>query len=126
MKQSERGVASRAWKAELNFYKRYMGDFARKTGHLSLTERGAYDALLDHYYSTMRPLPSDLAALCRIAGAHGDAEVEAVRKVVAEFFPKNGDGSLHNKRADEEITRWESQASVNRRAAAARWKPNAP
>lgn len=105
----------------MNFYKRYMGDFTRKTGHLSLTERGAYNALLDHYYSTMRPLPCELAALCRIAGAHGQAEIDAVEKVVAEFFPQNGDGFLHNKRADAEIAKWTSQAAVNRRAADARW-----
>jgi uncharacterized protein YdaU (DUF1376 family) len=105
----------------VNFYKRYMGDFTRKTGHLSLTERGAYSALLDHYYSTMRPLPCDLPALCRIAGAHGQDEIEAVSRVVAEFFPQNGDGFLHNKRADAEIAKWTAQAQVNRRAADARW-----
>lgn len=114
--------AHRGLRASMNFYKRYMGDYARKTGHLSLAERGAYDALLDHYYSTMRPLPSDIASLCRIAKAHGEDECAAVARVADEFFFMNGDGLLHNKRADAEIAQWNAQSQVNRRAAAARWK----
>lgn len=91
-----------------------MGDYARKTSHLSLAQRGAYDALLDHYYSTRRALPADLESLCRICNAQGQAETEAVSGIVVEFFPLNGDGSRHNKRADEEIKRWELQAIVNK------------
>lgn len=99
-----------------------MGDFARKTLHLSLAERGAYNALLDHYYSTMTPLPVDSLSLSRIANAHGEEETAAVRRVAAQFFPVLGDGMRHNKRADEEIEKWHSQSQVNRRAAAARWE----
>jgi uncharacterized protein YdaU (DUF1376 family) len=85
------------------WYKRFVGDFKAKTSHLSLTERGAYNALLDHYYATEKPLPIDSASLCRIAGATEAEEVGAVKRVAAEFFPVNGDGTRHNKRADEEI-----------------------
>lgn len=125
----------------VNWYKRYPGDYTAKTRHLSLSERGAYDALLDHYYSTMQPLPIDIATLCRIASAHGEEEERAVRRVAAEFFPVNGDGTRHNKRADEEIekSKLQSQAQskggsrraeqlsaserskIARRAANARW-----
>ena len=98
----------------MNFYKRYMGDYARKTAHLTLAQRGAYDALLDHYYSTRRSLPADLESLCRICNAQGKAETEAVSGIIEEFFPLNGDGTRHNKRADEEIRRWNVQASVNK------------
>ena len=100
----------------MNFYKRYMGDYARKTAHLSLTERGAYDALLDHYYATRRALPREPAELCRIARAMTRIETEAVSKIVAGFFT-NGehDELLHNKRADQEIAMWEAQAVINRR-----------
>jgi uncharacterized protein YdaU (DUF1376 family) len=91
-----------------------MGDYARKTAHLTLAQRGAYDALLDHYYSTRRSLPADLASLCRICNAQGNAETESVSEIVNEFFPLNGDGTRHNKRADEEIRRWNAQAIVNK------------
>lgn len=125
----------------MNWYKRYPGDFAAKTRHLSLAERGAYDALLDHYYATMSPLPVDVRSLCRITGAQGEAEEAAVRRVAAEFFEVHGDGTRHNKRADEEIAKWKSKEksrskggvtrsdklttaerqSIARQAAAARW-----
>jgi uncharacterized protein YdaU (DUF1376 family) len=94
----------------MKWWPRYPGDFVRDTGHLSLAEKGAYGALLDHYYSTEKPLPIDLPALCRIAGAQEELEVAAVRRVVAEFFPVNGDGARHNKRADQEIAKSKSKA----------------
>lgn len=86
-----------------------MGDFARKTAHLTLVERGAYDSMLDHYYATETSLPSDSSALHRICGAMSPAERKAVEKVANEFFPVNGDGTRHNKRADEEIRKYCSQ-----------------
>lgn len=98
----------------MNFYKRYMGDFARDTAHLTMIERGAYNDMLDHYYATGRSLPDDNAALYRIAKAMSGAERKAVDTVAARFFPVNGDGTRHNKRADKEIAKHEEQASVNR------------
>lgn len=105
----------------MQYYKRYMGDFIRDTGHLTLTERGAYDALLDHYYATMAPLPNDLAVLVRIARAQTKAEVEAVRTVVEQYFPPNGDGFRHNKRADEEIVKSLALSEKQRRNIGKRW-----
>jgi uncharacterized protein YdaU (DUF1376 family) len=42
----------------VNFYKRFIGDIQAKTGALSLAEFGAYDRLLDHYYSTEKAVPA--------------------------------------------------------------------
>jgi uncharacterized protein YdaU (DUF1376 family) len=101
----------------MNFYKRYMGDFARDTAHLTMIENGAYDRLLDHYYSIEQPLPAGKVDLYRIARAMSGAERRAVDKVVDEFFHLNGDGLRHNKRADEEIKKREGQAEANKRIA---------
>ena len=92
----------------MNFYKRYPGDYARDTGHLSLTEHGAYSVLLDRYYST-GSLPAaqrELYVLCR---AVSRIERAAVDKVLAEFFPEG-----KNPRADEEIAKWNEKATQNR------------
>ncbi len=70
----------------MKFYKRFVGDFQAKTGHLSLAEVGAYDRLLDHCYSTEQPLPGDLDACCRIARAMSKEERKAVESVLCEFF----------------------------------------
>lgn len=99
----------------MNFYKHYIGDFQRDTGHLSLTERGAYLALMHHYYATEKPLPKDHAALCRIAGAVTKAEQQAV-KAVTEFFTMMDSGLVHN-RIEAELEKAGKQADTNRRIA---------
>jgi uncharacterized protein YdaU (DUF1376 family) len=92
----------------LQWYARYPGDYMRDTGHLTLIEHGAYTRLLDHYYSTGRPIPPDVDALHRLCSAMDDAERVAVTKIASEFFPVNGDGLRHNKRADSEIVRMQN------------------
>lgn len=101
----------------MNFYKRYMGDYARKTAHLSLTQRGAYDALLDHYYANNGVIPTDHDSLYQTCHARTTLDEEAIRKVADEFFPVNGSGLRHNKRADEELIAYKAQAETNRRIA---------
>jgi uncharacterized protein YdaU (DUF1376 family) len=87
----------------VNFYKRYMGDYGRDTAHLSLSEHGAYTLMLDHYYSTEQPLPTDPAALFRICRAFDKSEQRAVIAVADAYFPKGPDGLRHNIRADRQI-----------------------
>lgn len=98
----------------MNFYKHWIGDYMRDTAHLTLTENGAYRVLLDHYYSTERPLPADLAALSRICRAETKEEKKAVANVVSGYFPLGEDGLRHNKRADAEIAARLHQVLVNR------------
>lgn len=87
----------------MKWYKRYPADFGVKTRHLTMAEIGAYTLLLDHYYANSEPLSGDMGELYRIAAARTTTEKRAVERVVEEFFPANGDGRRHNKRADEEI-----------------------
>lgn len=95
-------------------YKHFMGDYARDTKGLSLVEHGAYRLLLDHNYATEQPVPNDMTELYRIAGAMNAAERRAVDKIVEKFFPVNGDGRRHNKRAEEEIAKYRQQVEHNR------------
>lgn len=102
----------------MNFYKHYIGDFQRDTGHLSLTERGAYLALIHHYYATEKPLPNNLDALCRIAGAVSAIERKAV-KVAIDFFEVVDSGLMHS-RIEAEIHKAGEQSNTNRNIALAR------
>jgi len=102
----------------VNFYKHYIGDFQRDTGHLSLTERGAYLALIHHYYATEKPLPNDHAALCRVAGAMSKQERDAV-KVATQFFTKVESGLMHN-RIEAELQKAGEISTTNRDIALAR------
>lgn len=100
----------------MNFYKHYIGDFQRDTGHLSLTERGAYRSLLDHHYATERPLPKDMTQLCRIVGAVSKSDRDAVKRVLEEFWQLEADG-WSNARAKIEIAKADEQRDTNRRIA---------
>ena len=109
----------------MKFWNRYPGDYSRDTRHLSLAEHGAYALLLDAYYSSECPLPSDMASLYRICVAFEEAEQRAVDRVADRFFPVAADGLRHNKRADIEIPKAQARievAAANGRKSAGRPK----
>ena len=87
---------------EIAWYPFYVGDYARKTAHLSLLEHGAYRLLLDHYYATRQPLPSDPTKLYRICRARSPSERKAVLSVIAEFFTEDG-SLMRSEKCDSEI-----------------------
>lgn len=97
----------------MHYYKRNLGDFARDTAHLSQSQIGAYDLLLDWYYANERPLPADKADVYRIARAFSPAEKKATDKVLADFFAHTEDGWMQ-KRAMEELARYAKQRETNR------------
>lgn len=99
----------------MNFYKHYIGDFQRDTGHLSLTERGAYLALIHHYYATEKPLPNNVDALCRIAGAQTKVERDAVKSVLSYFEVM--ESGLINSRIEAELDKHDDRADKNREIA---------
>lgn len=112
----------------MNYYRRFLGDYASKTASLSLAEHGAYNVLLDIYYSTEKPLPAALTALHRLCRAMSKEEQEAVKSVAEQFFPIGSDGLRHNTRADEEIAK--AQATIKKQresgaeSASKRWSSN--
>lgn len=70
----------------MNFYKHFLGDYARATGHLSLIEHGAYRLMLDHFYGACRPLPGNKKAVYRLLRAETEAERRAVDTVSFLFW----------------------------------------
>lgn len=112
------GLHGGAEGGRVNFYKHYIGDFQRDTGHLSLTERGAYLCLIHHYYATEKPLPNDLVALCRVAGAQTKAERDAVKTAMG-FFELVESGLMHA-RIEAELQKAGHVSSTNRDIALAR------
>ena len=104
----------------MNFWERWIGDWKRKTAHLSAEAKGIYGELLDHEYATHKPLPLEHEDVCRIAGARTTSECRAVEKVLAEFYIKTEHG-YSNKRAQEEILKRESYVNGQRERANRRW-----
>lgn len=70
----------------MNFYKHFIGDYGRDTGHLTLVEHGAFRLMLDHFYATCRPLPQDPKSLYRLLRAESPAERKAIDSVSLQFW----------------------------------------
>ena len=100
-----------------HWWPRYVGDYDRKTGQISLQQHGAYVLLLDWYYSNESPLPLEMVQLHRICKAIAPAEQADVQTVVQKFFTAQDDG-YHNSRADEELGKRKHISEVRRLAQA--------
>lgn len=70
----------------MNFYKHFIGDYARDTGDLSITEHGAYRLMLDQFYGTGRPLPTEKKALYRLLRAESESDRRAIDAVSMRFW----------------------------------------
>lgn len=106
----------------MNFYPHFIGDYARDTADLSMLEHGAYRVLLDHYYASRGDMPAEPVKLNRICRAVTAADRRAVLTVADRFFPANGDGRRHNKRADEEIAKAKEFSDKQAMRAHKRWQ----
>ena len=98
-------MASNSGKSANNFMPLYGGDYLRDTMHLTAAEDGIYLRLLMHYWHAQRPLPTDQRKLEGIARIQDDAERAALKSVLAEFFPRDGE-VRRNSRMDREIKIW--------------------
>ena len=95
----------------MNFYKRHIGDYIKKAGHLTLLEHGIYARLMDVYYTREAGIPEDKAA--RLIGARTKDEVQALSNVLDEFFTLV-DGVWTQGRCEEEIDIASAKAEKNR------------
>jgi uncharacterized protein YdaU (DUF1376 family) len=95
----------------MNFYKRHIGDYIKKAGHLTLLEHGIYARLMDVYYTREAGIPEDKAA--RLIGARSKDELQALANVLDEFFTLV-DGLWTQNRCEEEIDAASAQADANR------------
>ena len=102
----------------MNFYPRFVGDYIRDTGHLSLAEHGAYNILLDHYYATERPITRINAM--KLCHAVSKSDKAAVESVLSEFFHSTDQG-YRNARADREISKAKEKSKKAKQSINARW-----
>ena len=101
----------------------FTGDYLRDTQHLSCSEHGIYLKLLMFCWDQKGPAPIDERKLAGIVNARSGDEIEAMRRVVGEFFIRMDDG-YYNKRMAAEIERSaaisEQRGNAGRRGATAR------
>ena len=88
----------------MKYWRKYIGDYRRDTGTLTIAEHGVYSIMLDEYYALDGVLPLHLSELNQLCHARSKIEREAVMKIAQQYFPPNGDGRRHNARADKELS----------------------
>lgn len=101
----------------MNYYKRHIGDYAKKCGRLSMLEHGAYTLLIDACYDRERfPTTDEAYEWC---WARNPDELVAVEFVLNRFFELK-DGLWVQTRIAEEVAHYHQNAETNRRIATER------
>jgi|GEM_PF-1909208 len=98
----------------MHYYKRNIGDYAKKAGRLSMLQHGAYTLLLDTCYDREQ-FPTKEEAI-EWTWASTTAEIEAVEFVLRKFFTLE-DGVYIQKRIKEELEEYHSKSQTNKRIA---------
>lgn len=99
----------------MHYYKRNLGDYAKKAGRLSMLEHGAYTLLMDAIYD--REIFPTLEEALDWAWARDEAEVAAVKFVLTKFFELQNDGRYVQKRIQDELMDYKAKAETNARIA---------
>jgi uncharacterized protein YdaU (DUF1376 family) len=82
----------------MHYYQFNIGDYIKNTIHLSLMEDLAYRRLLDMYYDSEKPIPTDIPWVSRRLRM----DTDVVQNVLNEFFELSSEG-YKNHRANLEI-----------------------
>ena len=97
----------------VNYFELHIGDYQRKTAHLSLAEHGAYTLMLQTFYASERPLPAERRVLYRLLRADSAGERKAIDSVLAQFWEKSPEGYT-NKRAAEVVSEFRAWVEKQR------------
>jgi uncharacterized protein YdaU (DUF1376 family) len=98
----------------VHYYKRNLGDYAKKAGRLSMLQHGSYTLLIDACYDREQ-FPTREEAI-DWTWASSTAEIEAVDFVLSKFFTLE-DGRYVQKRIQEEIAAYHETSETNKRIA---------
>lgn len=98
----------------MHYYKRNLGDYAKKTGRLSMLQHGAYTLLLDSCYDRER-FPTKEEAI-DWTWASTPEEISAVEFVLSKFFSLQ-DGVYVQLRIADELIAYQAKAEKNKRIA---------
>ncbi len=98
----------------MHYYKRNLGDYAKKAGRLSMLQHGSYTLLIDACYD--REQFPTLEEAIEWTWASTTEEIEAVTFVLKKFFMLE-DGRYVQKRIQEEVAEYHGKAETNKRIA---------
>lgn len=102
----------------MNFYPFHIGDYISHTSHLKDDEDLAYRRMIDLYYQTEKPFSQSEEWIAKRVRS----TVEIVHYLLSEYFEYDAETqSWHNKRADEEISKYHAMQEGGRKGALIRW-----
>ncbi len=99
----------------MHYYKRNLGDYAKKAGRLTMLQHGAYTLLIDSCYD--REVFPTLEQAIEWTWASTEAEIEAVKFVLSRFFVLDKEGCYVQDRILEELLNYHKNADTNKRIA---------
>ena len=94
----------------MHYYKKNLGDYAKKAGRLSLLQHGVYNQLIDACYD--RESFPTLDQAIDWVWASTPEEVDAVKLVLSKFFKKEGDIYIQP-RIESELQEYQGQCQAN-------------
>jgi uncharacterized protein YdaU (DUF1376 family) len=98
----------------MHYYKRNLGDYAKKAGRLSMLQHGAYTLLIDACYD--REQFPTMSEAVDWTWASSTAEIEAVEFVLRKFFVLEDDRYTQS-RIQDELDAYREKAETNTRIA---------
>tara|TARA_R110000782_G_scaffold47256_4_gene104044 strand:+ start:5802 stop:6599 length:798 start_codon:yes stop_codon:yes gene_type:complete len=98
----------------VHYYKRNLGDYAKKAGRLSILQHGVYNLLIDACYD--REIFPNLDEAIDWVWASTTEEQEAVKFVLSKFFIEEN-GVFIQKRIQEELADYQAKSENNKRIA---------
>jgi uncharacterized protein YdaU (DUF1376 family) len=99
----------------MHWYKRNLGDYAKKAGRLTMLQHGSYTLLLDACYD--REQFPTLEQAIEWTWACTEIEIEAVKFVLERFFKLGADGVFMQDRVLEELLDYQAKADKNKQIA---------
>lgn len=99
----------------MHYYKRNLGDYAKKCGRLTMLQHGAYTLLIDSCYD--REVFPTLEQAIEWTWASTEAEIEAVKFVLSRFFKLDSEGHYVQDRILCELLEYHAKADTNKRIA---------
>lgn len=80
----------------MNYYQFHIGDFRSGTVNMSRKARWIYRDMIDVYYDTELPLPSDMDVLCDMLGIENEEERQIVERHLRFKFELTQNGYVHD------------------------------
>jgi len=96
----------------VHYYKRNIGDYAKKAGRLTMLQHGAYTMLMDACYD--REIFPTIEEAIAWTWASTEAEIAAVKLVLSRFFTLDNSGKYIQPRILEELLLYHQKSDKNR------------